>query len=338
MNENILQNCINILTFKILLSKSEKEKILLIADVYGIIELAHLKKYNINISPLMRHFINKEGKTSKKIINEQSEIFWNNYYSMFTTNKAICSLTDFLPNKKQKYQVLYQDEHNITDSIKIVNDFFYNYDKDVKKHFDYLNSNNLIQLADLSSNKYSGINFSFYSKNINYILISNINSINLPITLVHEVIHSYVNSFLQGINYDESFNININALGEVYSHFIELVFYEYLKEKNINKTDLNTFKLMENNMLISYLRRYNDNFPGISDMNEYQSSEIYAYGILLAVHYFNNYLHNPSITKDDILNMSIDSKKYNKHILLNNYGLSENKLNDHKVLTKFLSR
>ena len=54
----------------------------------------------------------------------------------------------------------------------------------------------------------------------------------------------------------------------------------------------------------------------------------------MGYHYFDEYLKNEDRCKDNITKMSLDSKKYDRKYLLNNYGLKEDNLGKSRVLKK----
>ena len=66
------------------------------------------------------------------------------------------------------------------------------------------------------------------------------------------------------------------------------------------------------------------------------TSEVYSYGGVMGYHYFDEYLKNEDRCKDNITKMSLDSKKYDRKYLLNNYGLKEKNLGKSRVLKKHL--
>ncbi len=264
------------------------------------------------------------------------EKFWDNYRDMYVTNDFVASLYGYVPSLT--YNLNFPDM-DIRDVFKLASDFFENYDKDIFSHYNKLIDGNFIYRCDCLEDSYA-TTFNLMTEGYDYILFDGTSSnIVLSMTLVHEVIHSYINTFLRNISISQRLKYNVNALDEVYSHFIEFVFLKYLKDINFDSSVTNNLNNFLNFSMANHLCYFNDSFNSFNenDLYDYVTSEIYSYGCLIGLHYFHKYLESPLITKENILNMTLDSIKFDKRYLLNNYGLDENEICDYKVLVNHLN-
>ena len=321
--KTIVQN-INI---KLQHTKNEKELLLLAYDVKYVLDIILDSYPTIDIpdsfwSILENNFLLPD------------EDFYNNFISMRHTNLNICSLLDYLPPSIESNSSS-EPNYSFDEAIKITQDFFDMYDKDISNYFHSLVQNDCIIQSTLDC---YGTTISIFSENISFIFIDkNIGDIILLITLAHETIHSYINSLMYQIDYDERTKLYLNTLNEVYSYFIEFVFASFLHDTY--KIDTSQINNNHHNILISCLTDFKELFDELCNLEDdeynierYLQAEADVYGIILAHHYYNYYLANPELAKEDLINLMIDSKRYDKHFLLNNYGLNESDLYDHKAL------
>ena len=319
----------------------EKDRLLLYYDIENIIKIIFYNDLMTDIPDSFKEYLKNDFTFSDEFLMEDNNIFWSNFYSMYDTNMSICSMLDYLPSSKTHVN-LFNHNYSFDKAIKITQGFFDMYDRDISKHFKYIIDNNFLIRPDLSDDNCLGMTISISSSKKSFILIDkNVNDINLLMTLAHETVHSYISSFTYNISYDEKAKMNLNSLYEVYSYFIEFVFAHYLHD--INKIDISGVYESYYNILISSIKSFKNVFSKFCnaknnyyDVDRYACEEALVYGIILAYHYYDSYLKNPELVKDDLINLMIDSKKYDKHVLLNNYGLNECDLYDYKILTKRL--
>ena len=107
--------------------------------------------------------------------------------------------------------------------------------------------------------------------------------------------------------------------------------------------DIDTYNKEYDYDLIECLAGYSLNFePEIKDVKDdenrgfFQDSEAYAYGKVIAYHYYEQYLNNQEQTKKNILDLMLNTSNYNRHHLLNNYGLQEKQITNPKILIQNL--
>lgn len=300
------------------------------SDIFMINDILELFDLNINIDDLIK-FAEQNDLAIKDDDN-----FWNNFRNMYTINNVVASLYEYVPSLTYDFNF---PLISYTEVFELVSDFFKNYDKDIFCHYNKLIDGNFIYRCDSLDESFA-TTFNLTTQGCDYILFDGTDSnIVLASTIVHEVIHSYINSFLRNISFEERIKFNINALDEVYSHFIEFAFLHYLKDSNYDSLVTKNLNDFLNFSLANYLYYFNDSFNNFNEDNfdDYVISEIYAYGSLMGLHYFYKYLESPVLTKKNILSMTLDSTKYDKMYLLNNYGLSKDEICNHKFLIKHLN-
>ena len=163
------------------------------------------------------------------------------------------------------------------------------------------------------------------------------------IVLAHEIIHLYIANYYKDISNNERKNINFNNLKEVYSHFIELLMLDYLENNKLKTNDIELFRdeynadIVENLTAINTMLEPNDlDFTSIDEVLIYDDLASYSYGKLFAYHFYDNYLKDRELTKDNILKFRIESKNHDFKYMINHYGLEEDKLLDEKVLVRHL--
>lgn len=307
---------------------NSEESISLASDIYMIDEIIKLLNLDINVPEEMIIFSDEND-----LLIDEDPNFWINYNEMYETNKSISKLYKHLPNLTYNptFSMI-----NIENILILLSNFFSLYDKNIFNHYKKVLDKKLIYICPNIEDAYAKT-FTLNSEKCSYILISKENqNILFAQTLAHEIIHSYINTFLYDISPKERFKYHINSLDEVYSHFIELIFIDYLKKINYDKKEIKNLKDYTNFTLGYYLSSFGEVFKNKDDLNleDYIIYENYSYGMLIAFHYYINYHKNPDKTKQDILNMTLNSASKDKHFLLNNYSLSEEDICNPKILTK----
>ena len=122
------------------------------------------------------------------------------------------------------------------------------------------------------------------------------------------------------MNETEEYNYFSNNFLEVYSIFSELLLYDYLKEINYQNYDLQNYYKYFVSCLCRNLQDYKDsNYKNAN-------SQRYSYGYILAYHFYDQYKKDKNKTKENILYFMLESKSHNIDYMLNNYGLSKEKM------------
>ena len=328
--ERRIESFITAIDFRLQSTESEKERALLFSDVRNIVQIIWDNYLNVDIPESFTGCLS--GRAISNISEYKSSLFWKTYRSMRETNGMICNLTSFFPSSPRHSPII-RKVFSFNSALDIVEDFFFSYDTDIYNYFLFLRRNKYIYRTNLGTENSYGITLPLSVSDFAFVAIDKFtNDINLLMTIAHEVIHSYIFHLLYNMSYDEEVRRSMNCLDEVYSYFIEFAFADYLEDHHCDKRGLKIIRDNHFNCLISYLGNFKDNFDKFGivsydyDILRYMRSETLAYGILLAYHYFNNYLSDRERTKDDILSLSLDSKSYDRHFLLNNYGVKESDL------------
>jgi len=347
--EKKVQKCLYDIESKFKTTRSEKSKLMLLQDADALYDLIDEQFLNVEIPRTLKDL--KEYTYSDKLFNKEVESFKTNFDEMFETN---ISLAENYIDLERKYGKIvyskYDTKISFEEALSEARRFFDYFDKEILKHFDYLVSNGIFQKFEFDM----GVNGVTYPINFNgksFITIQDEESVATIATIIHETVHSYLTKFINNLSYEEDLKYNVNNLSEVYTEFIEIIFLDYLEKSKYTRRDIDYVGTAINSCFIEQLKEFHDlleqseeteifdfkyeNFPY---NDNYYICERYSYGKVLARHYFYEYFKNPSKTKDNITNLTIDSKTYNKSYLLNNYGLKEDNLSNTKILEKHMQR
>lgn len=268
------------------------------------------------------------------------------YNSVKEINKDLALVGGELFGERELvYDVKPSLELSISDSMKIVQLFFEYYDNDVKKHFKKIcDDDNLIVAPLFNGNTIDGFTLTLNSLKENFIEVNFRNDILLSSNIIHEVFHSYVESHMLDLSYDERKKRLWNNLDEVITYFSSLVFIQFLEEINFDNNSIQFLKSDSASRMIFFTGEFNKYFDLTYEdiifggFEDYLLSDSIAYGTLLAYHYYDKYLLDENKVKDDILNMSLDTANKDKMFLLNNYGLSSDDIGDLDIPKKILRK
>ncbi len=326
-------------------TKSAKLSSAYYGDILALLSLIKTNELDIDVDSILKY--SKEDFDIEKVEKKYDEYIINNYYKCFETNNKISDLGIYFDNyygegyfKKHKVSI------NLDDCVKLCHDFFEFYDKDVLDYYLHMLDNHDIYSGVLNEDpSIVGCAYSLTNQKDPLVVTQYVNNIRLVNTVIHEVIHSYLEHFNNDLSFETSSQKTANNLDEVYSRFIEQVFALYLKEINFNQNEIDALTLSCDNTLIEVLYDYNyilKNYSLEDILNNdelfysFMTNEVYSYGGVMGYHYFDEYLKNEDRCKDNITKMSLDSKKYDRKYLLNNYGLKEKNLGKSRVLKKHL--
>ncbi len=312
-------------------------------DIYTLISLIQENDLDVDVHSILKYSTYElfDADVDKKY----EEYIINNYEKCSVTNNKMGDLGVYFDNiYGEGYFKKYKTSMNTYDTVEMCKNFFDFYDKDISKYFNHLlDSRNIFIGGEFGEDGMRGCTYSLCSQNKPFIVVNDFNNILLADILVHEVIHSYIENAINDKSFEDSCQQSANSLDEVYSRFIELVFTHYLQEINFNSNDIDALTLSGDNTLIDFLCNYNymlkkiplDTILANNELYyEFMNNEVYSYGGVLAYHYFDEYLNNPEKCKDNIVNLSLDSKKHDRKYMLNNYGLKEENLGKSRVLKK----
>ena len=233
---------------------------------------------------------------------------------------------------------------NLEDSIKIVADFFKLYDKDIFEYYEnFIINKKFFKVKKIFDN----FGLSSVSDELlePYLFIQETNTIRDINVLAHEMIHIYLSEKQKYLTNSESLSNYVNGLNEVYSHYIEYILLDYLLVRGFNNKDIINYKKSLYSDLIEHLQvfytllePYDIDFNDYDEVSLYDEIRQYSYGLYFLYHFYDQYIIDKEMAKDNITNFMLDSCKYDFSYLINNYGLNEEKLKDYKVLLRHVEK
>lgn len=316
------------------------------------------KKRLVNTAYLLRFIAGTQGikvnipNNLKKEVNafdrkkyERDNSFVKYYKENYKLNYGFAKMGDTINNEYEFYSDSnYLVRINQRDTLNIVQDFFKDYDKELYDYFNNLLLSNRILFVKKIMDDNEGLTIEKSEITKPYIFIYNNKNIVNPISLSHEVIHAYMSEKLFNMNEEERKLYDLNDFEETYSSFIELAIVDYFNKNKYFNNDTTSYIDEYNDVMLDDLYNYycdlscNDiNFNDEEEVYVYNKNERYAYGRTLAYYFYRMYLKNKSEGKDNILQFMLDSMKYNKKYMLNNYGLSHDKITDEKRLVRYMN-
>ena len=283
-----------------------------------------------------------------KLEKAEDTRFYQNYNAMLSINENIANMGKNLFDRYGQMSFgQFTTKISFNDALEMANGFFMDYDLDIANFFNSLLKNHYIQFPKADNTRAYGITYIVNCLQKAYISVYPSDNIEFVATIVHEVIHAYVDSFIYNQSYEEISNCNINCLHEIYSEFIEIMLLDYLEKIKFNAKDtrlyggtLNSFMIADAMDLGDFINNY---FPEDLAMNgglyyQFQEIQCYVYGKIIARLYYDMYHQSPNYVKEQILKIMIDSYKYDKPYLLNNYGFKQKDLYDEQKLIRYMQK
>lgn len=299
-----------------------------------------------------QHIRLKKSKTVKKYIKEYddnnkiSQEYIDNYHMYKDFNVKLTNIGRKI-NNEYNYDIVdprFKKLVDIDDAIKIVGNFFKIYDKDISDYYENFMINGRFFLV---KHIFEDFGLSTLSDELlePYLFLQNSKTIFDITVLAHEIIHIYLSEMQKYNTSNESLNIHVNGLNEVYSHYIEFVILDYLSLNNFNNIEIIKYKkslysdLIERLALLSVMLEPTDiDFNSFDEVSIYDECRVYSYGIYFAYYFYDMYLKDKDMAKENITNFMLDSKNKDFRHLINNYGLNEQHLNNYKVLLKHVEK
>ena len=279
----------------------------------------------------------EDNDIKRKIYINQQERFAN--YIMENDDHFM----DF-SNQTSLFDDMYFDVDNIKytkiNDINIIIDyakeFMTYYDKRFIDAFNELDNNNHILMAPKSVfDLYEAVFIPTKYCNYPYMGIYFNGNIDDSSSIVHEIAHminfKFANNNLKTRNYPYYYQ-------EVYSHYAQLVFYDFMKKKNIYNQDIdNSFKSTMS-LLGSNLASINYTFEsGEYDCLEDLYGDIqYGYGIALALKYYDMYKEDSDKAKYFSEQFIEQSYHYEPIETLDKFGLNKEELISGELIKKYI--
>lgn len=289
-------------------------------------EYAHMNKLNIDYPKEAEFEVNKYDFTKIEVRNN----YIYNYYNLTLANdfnKKMCEINDYI---KSKYITPITRGANVRvtqkETTRLVENFFKDYDEKLYKYYQSIKDTRLFKCEmDAFGDTINGFGI------IDTIVLYNpTETIIDSFTVCHEIIHSYITDKTKSLNEGESLLYYANNFLEVYSIFIELAFYDYLKRIKYFNSDVDRYYKYMLCTMFEFLSEYkNSNYKNPNEQR-------YSYGYVLAFQFYTQYLNNKEQAKKNITNFMIDFKSRRLKEMINNYGLSENEILDPKNIERYV--
>lgn len=292
------------------------------------------------VSILGNHFYNKyiDGE-SKKLINTRINTCFSD--GAFNSKLAYRLLKIYYNTDFLDYMASYSEEElRLKDFIDIVYSFASSYDEKFYKIAHEMITDEKVSIKNDS--RCSTLN-SIYDGD-NYILISGPCKIEAAGSLIHELGHVYCHKMLDNRSKSQLYNDELSFY-EFYSEFVEMLFYDYVRENNIKRRDA----LFSENAMLASLEYYlvdlydayllKDNLSDDKDTLDIVSDAYeYSYGIVLATYMANRYYEDKEDVRTRCNEFMYMQGLNNSTKELNTLGITKDELLSGHALEKRLVR
>ena len=312
-------------------SKSMYDK--LISDLEKLYELANILQFD-DILNVDNYSYKTFSKDYTKIVKKQKKFYNENYEFNYELTDNYLYILNKYPNQKFNY---YVTEMNIKESQTLVAEFLNKFDKKIYESFKNCVMNNRFIYINSDECDFFDDGLTLYGNYFTpYVLIDDQRSIFTAVTSIHEAGHIY--------DFDNLNERKYNYLSEIYSHFLELVFGDYLAE---NKIDCQNVKyeyldnLEENIIDLSNLLKENiiTNLDFRQKYSQINSIVEYTYGMILALEFHNIYLQDKELGMYKINNFSKTKNEYNNPFdVIEKFKFNKDEILEGKILQKYIKR
>lgn len=314
----------------------ELEKLYYICDILCISDYPNLESYSVKNYAI-------DDSEARKL----NEYLNNNYEYYLEFSKNVNNIDTYYYDNGSLYVI--NDTYNIDKNINMLFEFLNEYNKDMynllKKIIDagklvvnrnsdiYKNISNIYKLSDNIEVQA----FTIYTTKIDipYICINDDFLITSSIFLAHELGHCYENMLTRF--YSKKTNMKINHFNEVYSHYTEFIYMDFLIKNRICPKDVKNVKEGLNFELVCELMELNDYLSNFrtKDYFEVLSNLEYAFGITLAYHFYDQYLKDPEKADYNIKQFMQFNNYFDNLEVLEKLNLKD-EIIDSKILKKYL--
>ena len=122
------------------------------------------------------------------------------------------------------------------DYLKVIEEFLKTFKLDLNPLYATLRADNCINVTEFNFFNTLGVCYYFPFLKESYINLLFDKKIEDTKVLPHELGHAYL---FNGTNFEQKYNMTVSSLGEAFSMFIQLAFYDYLKETRYFKNAIN---------------------------------------------------------------------------------------------------
>lgn len=266
-----------------------------------------------------------------KLIHEDFKNHSKLFISLYNIGKAIIE-TQCFPDKYNSYYYNYKKYLSTKKNIEISCDFLQIFNNNIFQLLKQIIENGRMLIYDLNEGeKVSefGISFLIKSFKISYIILNDTFDINTAVTIVHEAAHIYAFQKYKNISNKVINKIDsVSFYTEMYSYFIELIFFDYLESINFNKSDIISLRKaydLEFCHTLIEMGFTDESNNKIDTLLQYHNIVNYVYSKLVAYEYYDMYKKNP---EEAIKNIQLleNIGYYSNMELLDMYGLNKEKI------------
>lgn len=327
MEENIIKDInITINNIKKCHSKSRFNK--LISDLIKLYDLANYMGID-NIPDIDNYSFKNYNSDENKIIKLQRQIYLKNlnFNKQFTNNNL--SLLEEFPYKTY-YEV---KKLTLKENIEIERAFLNEFNYKLLNIYDNLLRDNRIIYLNSDCNKLvlEEEGKVIYGESFIYALIEDYNSIFTSLTTTHELGHIYDFSLNKYNKY--------NCCREVYSHFLELVFIDWLGNDILLYDYFDTLRENLNSFDDCLNNNYNKKIDFMTNFPKIYTDIEYSYGSLIALNFFEMYKNDKKLGLYNINKFILENINYPNIInTLDKFELSKEEIEHGLILKKYLKR
>ena len=327
--DNIFDIRVNLEYDKKMRFYKQKHKKTTLEDLYHLREII---KDN-NIDKLSKRLFNDGFLPSKKFeyIYLLKDIVL--FYKTIKKNKKyhLC-----LTKHKKLIKPLYKSEIETKNKVSLdeciyyAEEFMKQYNPDLYEIFEQLYKNNHIKFMDPIEHGIGGVMYPI-NEGLPYVVIYKRGDIYDAGSIVHEVAHCYQQIY----TYDRKKD-NPDFYSEVYSHYVQMLFYEYMKNNIVYKDDIKNIKRFSLENLRCRLVRLDEYFKDMKLNGQVYSDILYAYGISLALYYYDMHLKNPDDAEYYMNWFVKTSCLYKQEDVLNKYAINKDKILTNEIIQNYM--
>lgn len=337
IDKMIIKDIHNVIS-KIKKSRSKSTYTILINELNSLYNLCD--DLEITDYPKLENFSSKSLIYDNKANDFAYEIIKNiDYHADFSNNYHN------LDSIKYENPCFVVKNYNSFDNINLIMEFLEQYDSNLLTLFKQLLNEGRIFVANISEIEEDNICTPAYTTHTYgsfkpYIVLEGKNQINDLIFIVHELGHASEYMNVSTVSSKILRQREYNCLSEVYSHYLQNLFIQYLEKVGFDSKEINTIKLEYNYIFYNYIKKLNEGLVNDNEVNYIDLSTIidylnYTYGIAISYHFIDRYLSDPEKTKNEIKNFIILNGQYDMMNLLEQFNLKDELINS-KVLKKYL--
>lgn len=255
----------------------------------------------------------------------------------------INKIADIVLNSNYYNGIFLDFKTRLTDEevLSLTDDFFVNYDLNLKNRLDSLNREKRIIMKEDDGSYYSGLTICSTVIFSPYIILLNSHNIMDVSSLIHEVGHVYHYEKIQRTKYQNHYTNLYNNILETYPHYLELISYDYFQDK-FNKEDILKLRKTMIKILLTnwyYIELLLDEFNKENfNINYYNYSEKLRYGlsILVAFEYYDMYLKDKEKANYYMEKYLNESGNYEFLTLIEKCGLKKEQLENAESVKKYI--